>query len=372
MNNKEKWNNLYDSVIEKVIATSARLGNQFPNLAREGEKFETISCRGWVTGFWPGMLLKAYKHTGDESLLERVRDYENQHDEALLTPLRLHHDVGFMWYLGAVKDYILTGFEKNRERGLCAALMLSARYNPMGRFIRAWNDPNPDLVPDNRGWVIVDCMMNLELLYWASETTKDPRFRHIADFHAQTVQKNFIRENGTVTHIVCFDPETGERTGALTGQGYSENSSWTRGMGWAVYGFSKAYRCTGNKSYLETAKKVADTFMEYFEKTGYVPCDYLSPKEPVYYDSSAAAIVACGMLEMAMYGGDEYVHYADKAQVLIDYLNDGFVDLNPDTDGILQKSTHEYHGDRHNISIIYGDYYYMEAVEKFLEYNKWI
>jgi len=365
--NKEKWIEVYDKLINKITVTGERIGTAFPNLAREGEGFEMTSCRGWVAGFWPGLLIKAYKHTNNETILEKIRQYENQLDEALSTPLRLHHDVGFMWYLSAVADFTLTGFEKNKERGLTAALMLASRFNTAGKFLRAWNDPNLEKNPDNRGWVIVDCMMNLELLYWASEISGDPRFRHIANSHAKTVQKNFIRDNGTVTHIVCFDPESGERVGALTGQGYDENSSWTRGMGWAVYGFAKAYRCTGDESFLATAKKVADAFMDYFEETGYVPCDFLSPKVPLYYDSSAAAVVACGMLEMAKHGGDEYECYKEKAIKLLTYLDEGFADYNEENDGILLKSTHEYHGDRHNISIIYGDYYYVEAVEKLLE-----
>ena len=161
----------------------------------------------WTNGFWAGMLWQAYHATHDDRYAEIARYTERRLDEAFNIYLGLHHDVGFMWLPSAVADYRLTGDADARRRGLHAAQLLAGRFNPAG-YIRAWNDiPGSD--SDTRGWAIIDCLFNIPLLYWASEETKDPRFRKIAMTHADTVAANFIRADGSVRHIVEFDPETG-------------------------------------------------------------------------------------------------------------------------------------------------------------------
>ena len=160
--------------------------------------------------------------------------------------------MGFMFLPTAVADYKLTGNARSRKTALHAANLLAGRFNPAGGFIRAWNQSEDK---DTRGWAIIDSMLNISLLYWASEETKDPRFRKIAMMHADTTKAHFVRPDGSVKHIVEFDPETGEAVRSYGGQGYKEGSSWTRGQGWAVYGFVISYLHTGKQEYLDTAKE---------------------------------------------------------------------------------------------------------------------
>ena len=191
----------------------------------------------WTNGFWGGIQWLLYQDTGEERYAEIARLSEEKLEKCFQSFYGLHHDVGFMYMPTAVADWRLTGRADSRRTGLHAANLLAGRFNPAGRFIRAWNDT----WDDTKGWAIIDCMMNLSLLYWASEETGDPRFRQIAMLHADTARENFIRPDGSVCHIVEFDPETGKMVRSLGGQGYGEGSSWTRGQGWAVYGRSEEH-----------------------------------------------------------------------------------------------------------------------------------
>lgn len=152
----------------------------------------------WTNGFWGGILWLMYQNTGDQKYMEYARECEHKLEKCFQTYYGLHHDVGFMYMPTAVANYRLTNDPQARRTAMHAANLLAGRFNPVGKFIRAWNTETKD----TRGWAIIDCMFNLSLLYWASEESKDPRFRHIAMMHADTVMKNFVREDGSVNHIM--------------------------------------------------------------------------------------------------------------------------------------------------------------------------
>ena len=160
-----------------------------------------------------------YQDTGENMYLDIARQSELKMEKCFEDYYGLHHDVGFMFVPTAVADYRLTGNENSRKIGMHAANLLAGRFNPVGKFIRAWND----LADDTRGWAIIDCMINLSLLYWASEESKDPRFKQIAMLHADTVMEHFVRPDGSVNHIVEFNPDTGAVIRSLGGQGYGED-----------------------------------------------------------------------------------------------------------------------------------------------------
>ena len=208
-------------------------------------------------------------------------------------------------------------------------------------------------------------MMNLPLLYWASEQTKDPRFYHIAVRHADTVIKHFIREDGSVIHIGEFDPYTGEFLRSIGGQGYAHGSSWTRGQAWAIYGFALSYRHTKKEKYLDCAQKIADYFISNIPQSGLIPVDFCQPEDCTFEDSTAAAIAACGMLEIAKsVGGSEENPYHQEALRLLRALYENRCDWLPKTDAIVQKCTAAYHDKEHEFTIIYGDYFFIEAIWK--------
>lgn len=318
----------------------------------------------WTNGFWPGLMWQLFYDTKDEGYAEVANITEDYLDQCFDQYYGLHHDVGFMWLPSAVLNYKLTGKADSRKRGLHAANLLAGRFNLNGRFIRAWNDfEDPDT--DTRGWAIIDCMLNIPLLYWATEETGDPRFKQIAMAHADTVMEKFIRPDGSSEHIVEFDPNTGEKVKIYGGQGYADGSSWTRGQGWALYGFMMSYGHTKEDRYLDTAKRVANYFMANIPESGLIPVDFRQPSQPDLEDSTAAALAACGLIELAKVVPElEKPVYMKSALKILKALEANRVDWGTSYDCLLTHCTGSYHGEARHIAMIYADYYFVEAMYK--------
>ena len=337
-----------------------------PYTVRDGEwapaAFDGICW--WTNGFWPAMMVRMYEVTGQAIYLAEARRAETMLDGAFTDFEHLHHDVGFMWRISSGFDFELTGDTNNRRRVLLAAQLLAGRYNPNG-FIRAWND-------DRVGWAIIDCMMNLSLLYWASEQANDPRYRLIATRHADTALAHFVREDGTCEHIVIFDPETGAVMDKPAGQGYAPGTAWSRGMAWAIYGFAISYHHTGNPAYLEAARRVADTFIHNVKVDWLPPCDFSAPAEPVIKDDCAAGIAACGMLSIAEALGEPGAAYLDAAVRLLMAMEEAHADWSAASPAILTHCTGSYHANDHHIAMVYGDYFFVEGVIRLLGSTKLI
>ncbi|WP_018750535.1 glycoside hydrolase family 88 protein [Paenibacillus sanguinis] len=316
----------------------------------------------WTNGFWGGMLWLMYHATGHEKYKEFAEVSEAKLDQCFKAYYGLHHDVGFMWLPTSVANYKVTGNTESRKRALHAANLLAGRFNVAGSFIRAWNDLAGK---DTRGWAIIDCMLNIPLLYWATEETGDPRYRQIAMKHADTSMTAFVRPDGSVHHVVEFDPFNGGVIRAHGGQGFGEGSSWTRGQAWALYGFMMSYLHTEKNDYLQTAKRVAHYFMANIPDDGVIPVDFRQPEEPALADDTAAAIAACGLIEIAKaVGGYESRSYISAALKLLGMLDQSRIDWSPETDHFLLYGTEAYHSSNHHHAIIYGDYYFMEAIFK--------
>ncbi len=317
----------------------------------------------WTNGFWGGMMWQMYALTGKEFYKEIAENNEKKLDADLMDYDKLDHDNGFKWLPTAVANYRMTGNKASRNRGLLAASNLAGRYNSAGRFIRAWN--NWDLENDRTGWAIIDCMMNLPLLYWASEELKDPRFTQIATSHADTARDCFVRGDGSVNHIVSFDPINGGMIESFGGQGYGVGSSWTRGQSWGLYGFTLSYLHTKDASYLETAQRIANYFMANIPQSGLIPVDFRQPVDVTWEDSTAAVIAACGLIELAkLTEGRQSGLYLNAALKMLTALTEKSFNWNEDEDNLLTKCTAAYHDKKHEFSIIYGDYYFLEALMK--------
>ena len=317
----------------------------------------------WTNGFWGGMMWQMYALTGKEFYKEIAENNEKKLDADLMDYDKLDHDNGFKWLPTAVANYRMTGNKASRNRGLLAASNLAGRYNSAGRFIRAWN--NWDQENDRTGWAIIDCMMNLPLLYWASEELKDPRFTQIATSHADTARDCFVRGDGSVNHIVSFDPINGGMIESFGGQGYGVGSSWTRGQSWGLYGFTLSYLHTKDASYLETAQRIANYFMANIPQSGLIPLDFRQPVDVTWEDSTAAAIAACGLIELAkLTEGRQSGLYLNAALKMLTALTEKSFNWNEDEDNLLTKCTAAYHDKKHEFSIIYGDYYFLEALMK--------
>ncbi|QGQ99121.1 glycosyl hydrolase [Paenibacillus psychroresistens] len=358
---REQWiEEAWGKVVAKVEKSSKRIGATFPYASLNG-KYIAESADWWTSGFWPGLLWLIYRENGNEDLLKIAVSCEDQMDEPLLEYEKLHHDVGFMWSLSSVAQYKLVGTEMSKRRGLMAASHLAGRYNAKGQFIRAWNGEN------QQGWAIIDCLLNLPLLYWASETTNDPRFRHIAVAHADTVLREFIRLDGSSHHIVCFDPETGERIEDRGGQGFSPDSAWSRGTAWALYGMALSYRYTGHVRFLNAAKHVADFFIANMPADRAPYWDFRAPEEEeLAYDTSAAACAASGLLEISRFvPKDEVQQYEEAAKRILRILIEHYASWDDDEEGIITKATANFPKRTFvNVPIIYGDYFFAEAITK--------
>ena len=378
----KKWvDEALSQIAVKMETVAERNAGKIPYTTDENGRFDDRSSDKdicwWTNGFWGGEMWQLYKLTGKELFRNEAIGTENKMDRAFMNYNGMDHDAGFRWLPTSVVRYKMEHNEESKNRALLAAASLAGRFNLNGNFIRAWNDWGDDR--DTTGWAIIDCMMNLPLLYWASSELKDPRFKAIAVAHADTAMKSFIREDGSVRHIVGFDPESGAFLRDYAGQGYAEGSSWTRGQSWALYGFALSYKYTREKRYLETAMKVADYVLSELDSKYpeyLVPVDYRQPADPYYEDSTASAITASGLIELAgLLGGLEeageenvYKEKADRYQAaaikLLKTLHEKRCDYTTDKDNIVEKCTAAYHDARHEFAINYGDYYYIEALMK--------
>lgn len=370
----QEWlDKTYEKLVAKMRAECERIGTMIPYTTKDGHYFDLGQPGGiysWTNGFWPGMLWQMYKATGEEAYKKAAEGVEARLEETLFGFEGLDHDVGFLFLPSAVANYRMTGNKNARRRGIQAASALASRYNMAGGFLRAWNDTMNGFFPgleDVSGSMIIDCIMNIPLLYWASEETHDPRYAQIAQSHAKTAQRYIVRPDGSCNHILFFDSKTGELLDNPGGQGYGKGSSWSRGQSWAVYGFALSYRHTGNPEFLDTAKRCAHYCIANMATNDWLPLvDYRAPAEPVKYDSTAGMITACGLLEIAEHVGEhEKKLYTDAAWRILRACDAKFNNWNPEEDSIVNGGTYFYHdpnGTNTEVPIIYGDYFLIEAI----------
>lgn len=357
---------MYEKIRCKLDAECSRVGGRIPYMT-EDDVYKEDKARTdiiwWTNGFWAGMLWQLYHAEGKPEYRKAAEEVEQKLDRALDIYTGLHHDVGFMWLHTAVADFRLTGSERSKARGLHAAHLLAGRYNPNGRFLRSWNR-------DRAGWVIVDSLLNVPLLYWATNTIDDPRFRTMAENHVDTLLRYTVRPDGSCNHIIVLDPMTGELLDTPGGQGYASGSSWSRGQTWALYGLALSARHTGREDYLFAAKRVAHYFLACVAETDYLPLvDFRAPAEPVYWDATAGACAACGLLEIARQVSElERALYVHGALKLLHALDTRCCDWDETRDGIVAMGSGSYftEHDRH-AKIIYGDYFLLEAVLRLLD-----
>lgn len=360
---------LWEKTLAKTERMKARLGRTVPHATKDGV-YDDTRIDWWTSAFWPGMLWIAYDMTGNAAFREAAWDYDERMERRFLEPNRFHHDVGFQFLPTAVMKHRLTGDEDARRRGLFAANFLAGRFNLAGGFLRAWNDVDDPNVwnRDNAGWAIIDSMMNVPLLFWASAETGDPRFRHVALAHSDTVLRRFVREDGSVAHISRFDPATGSFLGWIGGQGFAPDSAWSRGAAWALHGLAVAGRYSGEARYVDASRRIADFFLASLEEDGVPLWDFrVEPRAGEPRDTSAAACAASGLLELAaLLPEPDGAAYREAADLLLAALADGYASWDdPSYDGLLREATgHRPEGTNVGVSLIYGDYFFVEALAK--------
>ena len=334
------------------------------------KKFETSNSGWWCSGFYPGSLLYLYEQTKDESLLiEAKRILKVLEKEQYNTST---HDLGFMMYCSFGNLQRMFPSDGTKDILLKSAASLSTRFNPAVGCIKSWNSKDTsDFI------VIIDNMMNLELLFYATKVSGDSSFYKIATTHANTTMKHHFREDNRSYHVVNYDKNTGAVRERKTAQGYADGSAWARGQAWGLYGYTMTYRETKDPAYLQMAEKIADFVLDHknLPADGIPYWDYNAPDIPdAYRDASAGAIIAAGLLELCTYTGKEqskkYFLAADK---ILRSLSTKNYTAAPGTNGgfILEHSVgHLPAKSEINVGITYADYYYIEALKRYKELAK--
>lgn len=367
--NKEWIDKTFENLDKKLSRTSVKSRDKIPYTTKNGEHdSRTVGpdIAWWTNGFWGGLMWLMYEATKKDCYRLTAENAEKIMDGAFNYIDEIHHDVGFTWHIMSGASYALTGNRKSRDRDLFTAMMLMSRYNIDGEYIVAWPGK------DKRGWSIIDCLMNIPQLYWASREIGDDRFKKVAMKHADMAMRDHVREDGSVVHIVEHYLDKVGVVKTHGGQGYGEGSCWSRGASWAVYGFILSYIHTGEQRYLQTAKKTAKYFIENIKNTGWLPViDFKAPPTPVGYDSTAGAVAACGLIEIAKrVGEDEKDYYLSAAVNMLKAMESAWCDWSETEDSILQNGTERYWSERKDgtlgdpMPIIYGDFFFAEAILK--------
>ncbi|PRD52791.1 glycoside hydrolase family 88 protein [Sphingobacterium gobiense] len=366
---------------ENLLKTTTENLRNYPHSLHPDGSIKYLQIDEWTGGFWPGILWYIYEYTEDEKWKKEAISWteslvSNQYNTA-------HHDIGFMMYCSYGNAIRFLDTPSYKEILVQSAKSLCERYNEQVGSIQSWNTRKSK--GDINIWefpVIMDNMMNLELLFYASKVTKDSSFRDIAISHALQTLAHHVRPDYSSFHVVNYNPDTGKALHKQTLQGFSDNSTWARGQAWGIYGFTMVYRETGDKRFLSTAEGMADFFLDHPQlpedkipywdfnvgEEGYHPdWDYQKGME-IPRDASAAAITASALLELRDYVDTDKCHKYEQAayNMLSTLASEPYLNIehaNPYY--LLKHSTGNFPSNNEvDVPLIYADYYFLEALHR--------
>jgi unsaturated chondroitin disaccharide hydrolase len=346
----------WDVAAGKVRGLVERHPERFP-LYTEGGKWvvDGEAWTNWCEGFLGGELWLLADQTGDPWFRGQAERYsrlieDRKHDRDV-------HDLGFLFWPTWRRWYDITGDRAINDVVVQAGRTLSLRFNERGRFLRSF------LAPDS---LFIDIMMNVGIIFYAAQQTGDHDLAGVAYEHCLTTRRTLVRGDGSASHEGIFDMDTGRFLRQTTQQGWSGDGSWARGQGWAIHGFGTAYRFTGDRRFLDTAQACADFYIERTADRLVPPNDWEQPAPPVPYESSAAAIAAGGMWQLAclVQDGARSAAYADYAvRILTRLCEPEFLATDDTWEGILQHGTyHEAKNLGVDESVMWGDYWFLDAL----------
>ncbi|HEU4901996.1 MAG TPA: glycoside hydrolase family 88 protein [Flavisolibacter sp.] len=337
--------------------------------------WRTVNYRDWTAGFWPGIEWYLYEYTKDTIWKERA-DRTQQTLAPLVDSSAIDHDLGFEMYCSYGNGYRLTGNPQYKQILLRAADTLAKLFNPKVGTILSWPRHVPGVDFPKRHNTIMDNMINLELLFWAAKNGGDRLLYDMAVRHATTTMQNHFRSDYTSYHVVVYDTATGQKVKGMTHQGYSDSSMWARGQSWAIYGYSLVYRETKDPKFLDFAQKVTDVYLTRLPADFIPYWDFNDPAIPnAPRDASAACVVTSALLELSTFVSDKGKArlYREKAEAMLKALSSPRYQSGLENNAFLLHSTgHKPAGGEIDASIIYADYYYLEALlrEKKLKEGK--
>ncbi|MFC4391032.1 glycoside hydrolase family 88 protein [Flavobacterium quisquiliarum] len=338
------------------------------NIAPNATEWRMVDYTDWTSGFWPGELWYLFEATAD-SKWKKVADKYTQYLKPLSISPATDHDLGFQVFSCYGNGYRLTKDPEYKSVLLKTADTLATLFNPKVGTILSWprDVPNMEWPQHN---TIMDNMINLELLFWASKNGGSKQLYDMAVSHAAVTMNNHFRPDYTSYHAVVYDKETGKKIKGVTHQGYSDSSMWARGQAWAIYGYTMVYRETKDPKFLDFAHKVTRVYLDRLPKDLIPYWDFDDPAIPKSArDASAAAVVASALLELAVYTTDNNLanEYNEKALGMLKELSANYQSKNHNSALLLHSTGHKPAGSEIDYSIIYADYYYVEAL---LRYKK--
>ncbi|WP_186422363.1 glycoside hydrolase family 88 protein [Lacrimispora celerecrescens] len=369
---KEEVEKAISKIVEQVRCNMNYFGTRFPSPATKDHTYGIIENIEWTDGFWTGMLWLCYEYTGDEEF--RIRAEQNIASFLNRVEKRLeldHHDLGFLYSLSCVAGYKLTGSEEGKKAGIMAADKLMERFQEKGGFIQAWGE----LGTRDNYRLIIDCLLNIPLLHWATEVTGNNIYEAAARRHYETSCNNVIRDDASAYHTFYFDPVTGAPLKGVTRQGYSDDSAWARGQAWGIYGIPLNYKYTGDDSAFDLFKGITNYFLNRLPKDDVCYWDLIfSDGSGQPRDSSAAAVAVCGIHEMLKYlpetDADKETYKYAMHRILRSLMEHYATPDTGEGKPVLLHGVYSWHsGKGVDEGNIWGDYYYLEALIRF--YKDW-
>ncbi len=350
----------YSAYIATCSVSDAAATLRYPRTLKPDGTLVATDASDWTSGFFPGCLWYVYRFTHDAQYKQTAQEWTTG---LAAQQFNTHtHDLGFMLYDSYGQGYAITGDTAYRSVLLQGARSLSTRFHANVGAIRSWDNP------DFNYPVIIDNLMNLEYLFWATKASGDSSFYKIALAHANTDLRYRFRPDNSSYHVLDFDSATGKLLRRMTHQGYSDSSCWARGQAWGIYGYTVLYRETHDPRFLQRAILTADYFLKHTDKIpDHIPYwDFQAPDIPnAPRDASAAAVAASALFELSAYAGP---HYREKAVQLLKALcSPRYLAPARSTDCfLLRHSTgHKPHNSEIDVPLIYADYYFLEALWRY-------
>lgn len=369
---KEEVKAAIDLAMEQLHVNMEYFKEEFPTPATFDNIYPKMDNTEWTNGFWTGELWLGYEYTNEEAMKQLAQANDRSFLDRVKRRIELdHHDLGFLYTPSCMAEYKLLHTPEAKEASILAADKLIERYQEVGGFIQAWGE----LGKPEHYRLIIDCLLNIQLLFWASEQTGDPKYAQMATQHFYTSANNVIRDDASAFHTFYFDPKTGEPVKGVTRQGYSDDSAWARGQAWGIYGIPLTYRFVKDEDCFGLFKGMTNYFLNR------LPKDYVSYWDLIFgdgsgqsRDSSATATAVCGIHEMLKHLPEvdsdkltyKYAMHAMLRSLIDNYANREIKPGRP----LLLHGVYSWHsGKGVDEGNIWGDYYYLEALIRF--YKDW-
>ena len=361
-----------DLALEKTKINLSYFGENYPTPATKENIYPVMDNTEWTNGFWTGVLWILYEYSKDESIKEIAHKNVLSFLDRVNKKIELdHHDLGFLYTPSCMAEYRINKNEEALEASIKAADKLIERYQEKGQFIQAWGE----LGNKDNYRLIIDCLLNIQLLFFVSEKTGDSKYYEIAKNHFYSSVNNVIRDDASTFHTFYFDPQTGKPLKGVTRQGFSDDSSWARGQAWGIYGSSLSYRKLKDEKIFDVFKAVTNYFLNRLPKDNVSYWDLIFLDESGHSrDSSATAIAVCGIHEMLKYMPEVYAEkevYKKAMHVMLKSLIENYANRDKiEGAPLLDHGVYSWHsGKGVDEGNIWGDYYYVEALIRF--YKDW-